>query len=1591
MTWMWRGEYMPATRNEYQMIQQQLEIERFPPQFPGGQPRAFHQLTRVEQADLEKKRLQIYCRKAYKKVKLTRTEERATTICQKENSFYVDTVRAFRDRRYEYKGLSKKAKQEVSKAVKGGNAAEIKSAKNKEVLYDSLQLAHKCILNSFYGYVMRRGARWHSMEMAGIVCYTGANIIMKAREIIEQVGRPLELDTDGIWCILPASFPENFTIHTSNEKKSKINISYPNAVLNAMVKEHFTNDQYHELVNPELREYELKSENSIFFEVDGPYKAMVLPASKEEGKKLKKRYAVFNFDGSLAELKGFEVKRRGELQLIKNFQSSVFEAFLKGDSLESCYAAVAQVADYWLDVLYSHGRNMPDSELFDLISENRSMSKKLDEYGGQKSTSISTAKRLAEFLGDQMVKDAGLACKYVISRKPDGAPVTERAIPLAIFQTEESVQKHFLRRWLKDTSINEVDIRDILDWGYYIERLGGAIQKIITIPAAMQGVANPVPRIRHPDWLHKRMLEKNDNFKQRRIDDMFANCPKPTANQNNGNSSSSDIEDIANTTPTLFKKPIATVSKRKRLPNSNNEFEDVDFSKSWKEMFKKPIATVSKRKRLPNSNNEFEDVDFSKSWKEVLGSPPPVGTTKEERLVWGERLVWVIYQKKKWRYQIQQRNHGGQVNKRKKTNVTAVRTSNSLSGFIQKAQRTLITSSWQIIQISMTPTPGEYRLWALVQSELHLVRFINPRIFYANLRTQKCADEGALFRKCNRILPRSRPCFNLYMYTVPEDIFQEFGKKMYVDLTDSNVEGIYETQVPPLFRALLQLGCVCRVIPGKSSTDTFSLDELDMISVARQPYLPKGSLKHLYLYQHRANTGQRQIFGLFLTPARKALIVVVDSVRTNLMPNMNTLYQAERIVRIDRDADEELLPPEAIQFEIRVETNLEQVYKVIQKALQTYKDEKPGPTLLAIQSFDDVHSLVTHMPGFNDFPTVQVHVKDMEDLYNNLEWQKVGARAMIRHYLNSEKVLELMTEQCRYFHLPLGNMPSDPAIFGADLFYARHLMKQNHVLWCSPTDRPDLGGSQECDSRLLAENQESASEICNNPGWYSSMCVELDIDSLAICTLLQSPHITTVEGTSNATSFDAASHTSLDEMVSGNPMTIYDETARCAEAFRILRTMASTWMRDISVHRNVFADFQVVHFYRWLRSTKSLLYDPAILRTLQNLMKKLFMQLVAEFKRLGCTIIYANFNKIIVSTKKKTVSDAVANIEFVVNAIRNKELFHSLEISYRQCWEQLIWLDPANYAGIQGKLPNEEDPASNPTENEEKENEDEEDDDDEQPIVVMNWNLADQLPEAAGCRNSFNTVIAGYINAIHMKLKEVGNQQTVIALSQPTYGLVAHEEVIRFAKDIISGEISQNLFEITERIKYRLTGQTQNGSYPALDFVKAICHVLSLDPAVEECVQTLKSNLLRLVGVGEFSDKAVWKDSTVSYVIPQLICKACNHCRDVDLGRDPYRSETAWLCPICNTGYDNMEIESLLLDIVTKKMLAYNLQDLQCKKCAQIKLENLIKHCQCAGEFRGIISRDDLIALFKTFLHLAETYSMHALQETITNILELAL
>jgi DNA polymerase epsilon subunit 1 len=255
---------------------------------------------------------------------------------------------------------------------------------------------------------------------------------------------------------------------------------------NNLIYDKYGNKQYQMLKNKDTLEYEQWNEMSVFFEIDGPYRCMLIPASKEEGKMLKKRYAVFNHAGKMTEVKGFELKRRGELKIIKIFQQEVFDKFLEGSSLQECYDACGEVADRWFDILDSKGSYVDDIELIDYIGEERVLSKSIAEYSGRKGTSITCAKRLAEFLGDEILRDdGGINVKFIISQNPIHLKVADRAIPCAIFETEPAIKEKFLRKWLGSANLKSLDIRNILDWQYYKERLGSSIQKIITIPAAL--------------------------------------------------------------------------------------------------------------------------------------------------------------------------------------------------------------------------------------------------------------------------------------------------------------------------------------------------------------------------------------------------------------------------------------------------------------------------------------------------------------------------------------------------------------------------------------------------------------------------------------------------------------------------------------------------------------------------------------------------------------------------------------------------------------------------------------------------------------------------------------------------------------------------------------------------------------------------------------------------------------------------------------------------------------------------------------------------------------------------------------------------
>ncbi|XP_048467692.1 DNA polymerase epsilon catalytic subunit A [Rhincodon typus] len=793
--------------------------------------------------------------------------------------------------------------------------------------------------------------------------------------------------------------------------------------------------------------------------------------------------------------------------------------------------------------------------------------------------------------------------------------------------------------------------------------------------------------------------------------------------------------------------------------------------------------------------------------------------------------------------------------------------------------------------------------------------------------------------------------------------------------------------------------------------------------------LKEGSIRHIYFY-HNAQ-GNKALFGLFIPSQRKASVFVLDTVRSNQMPNLNNLYAAERTAMLEK-LDEELLPPDKHTFEVRAEKDPKLIYRAIQRLLLSYKDEKRGPTLIAVQSKWQLKRLTNGMSVLDEFPLVPVHVID-DISYGVLDWQRHGVRRMIRHYLNLDSILSKAFEMARYYHIPIGNLPDDISTFGSDLFFSRHLRQHNHLLWLSPTSRPDLGGKEADDNRLVMEFEEKSTVEINNPGCYSTVTVELDIQSLAVNTILQSHHINDMEGASSiGVSFDVIQQASLEDMMAGNQaanaLASYDEAALCSNTFRILKSMVVGWVKEITHYQNVYADNQVMHFYRWLRTPSSLLYDPALHRILHNMMKKLFLQLVAEFKRLGSSIIYANFNRLLLCTKKRRIEDSVGYVQYITKSIHSREIFHSLSISFSRCWEFLLWMDPANYAGIKGKLPSsilsgevesnkgtKENVEDDSSDDEEIHSEDEETGTDVEDLLDNNWNIMHYLPQASSCQSYFLMIVSAYIVAVYHSMKEelrrnapgctpIKRRGTSQISQEPAGETGASAGMITFSQEYVANELTHNFFTITQKILKKVSSNRHStepsemfpvlpGSYlpfnnPALEFIKSVCKILSLDSNITNQVNKLKRDLLRLIDVGEFSEEAQFKDPCQSYILAEVICKNCNFCHDLDLCKDPSMLQDGtilpkWCCTNCQTEYDSDSIEMELVEALKKKMMAYTLQDLVCSKCKGIKEANMPIYCTCARDFDLTISVKGFMEQIQVFRNIARHYSMPFLLETV--------
>ena len=1654
MKWTWRGDLYPSTRSEYNSIKNQVEhemsagISKIDLSGIDANGRKLSELEkekdRLKKLDVAvRKRLKGYCQTVYKKVKNTIEEERYDTVCQRENPFYVDTVRAFRDRRYVYKKLTKKWSKEIGKQERAGDQIALAEAKNKAVLFDSLQLAHKCILNSFYGYVMRRGARWYSMPMAGIVTKTGADLIKQARELVERIGRPLELDTDGIWCILPSSFPENYKFEFRDG--SSLNISYPCVMLNADVHQNYTNDQYQTLVDPALKKYEKRDECSIFFEVDGPYRCMVLPASQEKGKLLKKRYAVFNNDGSLAELKGFEIKRRGELQLIKLFQGQVFEQFLQGETIQECYEAVAKVGTQWLNILWTHAEDMEDDELIDLISENKNMSKGIEEYGDRKSTAITVARRLAQFLGKEMIQGTGVNCRMIISRFPVGAPTSERAIPTAIFNAEPDIRKKYLRKWSKKNDV-KLSVRDVVDWQYYLTRLSNNIQKIITIPAGLQNIANPIPKIPHPDWLLKMDKDRDDPFKQRKISAMFAGVP---------------VKDV---------------------------FDMEDFGKE--------AGSAGGGKKLTATVKRFGKND----------SEEPMNTEEKPFDAWlsQRKAVW------KAKRQERKRLRSGRPELRKETTGSNTKhTESSLKGgvaaYFRGQTRAVMEHHWQIIEIRETPSPGIFHVFALTApGTMQRVVLKVPRVIYINSRVEKDATEIDS-RLVKRYLPHGKKGMFVYEITMSESAYQRNSKELSNFLTHPDFDGVYEKETPLMLRSLCQLGCVARVSSSaaiarrraKAGSDErerpYELHEMEFLTTASHEYLHPDSkdfnLRRIYVYHSQTKT--KGIVGVFVVGERvgeegsnnylaECSVWIVD-VEGGQGDPYNTASMIRPWKRYSSSNDK-------CAFQKNPAASPDHALKLANEFIEKHRASVPGPAVIITESPFDLNHITSNMPVLADNPVVLIRGNEKDNTYPAIQWEQYALNFMVQRYLMSHAYYNDRLSCAQYSHIPIGNMSDDCACDMADVFMGRMLRANKHLFWSSKSSLPDVG-TEEGNLIAIQDILDVESKcIVSDPGSYRTICVEVDLFNLAVNTVIEAPTLADMEGGEALGDVELG----FDNSEGGDDSA--GDSRSTAVTFRILRNLVNTWFREVKMYDNAFADLLLMHFYRWLCSSKNLMFDPALHRTVQKMMNKVFMNLVAEFRNLGSKIIYASFNKLIIATNKTTLDAAKEYVNFIIDTVQARQLFSRVHLQPKKYWSSFLYNDNHNYGGIllheegaeevakaqdtassEASIPGEEiqtevnangDLAGFIVDDDEVEM-DESYDENRNPdhaeidgsasqsrrkrkkkesngprdrleeleeslnqtlaqrmeaeegnvvpqkahapdmsglenlSILSHWNLVDYLPEKV--QEPFEVVIGEFIlkpwkwrvaeEERRRKLAEQGEDTGSVVLTQ--------EECDDYVKTLVRDYLTKRLYKIVPHIHRHLSteefpllpGSHLQMTNPALEFVKAITQILSLETCIRSEVQLLKRNLLKIIGVREFDASAIFHDPCRSYVLKDIICSYCNYSQDLDLARDPSLvtedEENAWRCPSCDNKYDKHAIEYALVELVHQRAVAYQTQDLRCPKSKKVQLVTTSNYCEETSKpWQCDYPENSLREHFSTFHRISVYHSMEYLQETVERLLQ---
>ena len=804
---------------------------------------------------------------------------------------------------------------------------------------------------------------------------------------------------------------------------------------------------------------------------------------------------------------------------------------------------------------------------------------------------------MAEFLDADIADgDGGLNCKFIISKQPANAPINQRAIPIEIFKLkEEAIKMKQLKKWIGDSRITHADLKQILDWEYYKERLGKNIQKMITIIAASQDIDNPVPLIAHPQWLSKKIRAKKLGKQQAKLGRFFQRVdPQERAERLKSSVSNS---------------PMSTPGKRSRQ--------------------KTPVKVV------------VEEV--------------PKCTEKINKNFGG----WLAQQKALWKFKRKKRKEGlfvrhGQSSRR------------NMDMFLHNANTILKRNNWNILSVRPSKdTEGVYTCWCLISGMFIPIKVVVPRTIYIHSNSRL---ESRVYKQVRKVLPRNKETMFLYQYKTKESHFQKIFQDMIRYLTDSKIEGIYESQIELGFKLVSSLGTFCKLKSNatQNSDGCWNFEDLVRANDVQSDIVQDLDVVYLGIYAFFKNQVHIILSKKFnlchVVIKHRSKLVHVGEIEKQLVEEMSRL--------VDNFQD----------FEVKIHQT-RSIKQLVPKLLGEIKENSKDNFLVAVQGSDATAESVSDLIG--DLPSVSLGAIEYPEgeQPTSLDWYKCGVKAICETYASFEEYFNYRLKISTEANCPIGQIPDNWVPFITDLLYSRLLKENNMVSWASPSNGvPDMGlgsvGYEELEG--LYDNLQikiKTEDIVYCP----NIVAEVKISDFEVNAIYCHERLKRSDG---AISKMMTSSTVRTSEHPGDRMDEQEAKAP-ARAFMLIYKLVICIFKRLKRRKNLKLKTILEDITRWISDKNSMFFDPQMSILFRKLLEKSFEKLIEALKGHGAKIIDASTSRILIDTQKRTVGAAQSYVEFLFDAIADNPLFSLISFSRAVMWNSLIVKDEYNYAGLE--------------------------------------------------------------------------------------------------------------------------------------------------------------------------------------------------------------------------------------------------------------------------------------------------------------------